>query len=154
MEFERHTDEQHRQSLLFPCHYPTCKRHENPFAGKENLIRHVKSQHPEDQPNSPQCVNKACDRHLVSSSATQKRYHDTGEDQRPLMDEYGTSEKEDQNRLKRQRMQEDTSEIGLPRLENDRLHGENDDLRRQLQNLKGKYDERGDLINRLLGRLK
>jgi hypothetical protein len=69
------------------------------------------------------------------------------------MDEYGTSEKEDQNRLKRQRMQEDTSEMGLLRLENDRLHGENDDLRRQLQNLKGKYDERGDLINRLLGRL-
>jgi hypothetical protein len=69
------------------------------------------------------------------------------------MDEYGTSEKEDQNRLKRQRMQEDTSEMGLLRLENDRLYGENDDLRRQLQNLKGKYDERGDLINRLLGRL-
>jgi hypothetical protein len=69
------------------------------------------------------------------------------------MDEYGTSEKEDQNRLKRQRMQEDTSEMGLLRLENDRLYGENDDLRRQLQNLKGKYDERGDLINRPLGRL-
>jgi hypothetical protein len=58
MEFERHTDEQHRQSLLFPCHYPTCKCLENPFARKENLIRHVKSQHPEDQPNSPQGVNK------------------------------------------------------------------------------------------------
>lgn len=140
-EFERHTDEQHKQSLLFPCRYSTCKRHEHPFARKENLIRHVKSQHPVDQPNSP-----------VSSLMTQKRLRASGEDQQPQIDEYSTSKKEDQSRLKRRRIQEDTSETEHFRLENDRLRGENDDLKRELQNLKGKYDERGELINRLWGR--
>ena len=152
-EFERHEDEQHRKSLLFPCHYSTCKRYEKPFKRKENLNRHVKNQHSEEQPSLPQQGNKACDRASLSSSATQKRHHDSDEDQRPPMDEYSTNEKDDRSRLKRQHTQEDTSETGHLRLENDRLRGENDDLRRQLQNLKGKYDERGDLINMLLARL-
>ena len=83
---------------------------------------------------------------------TQKRLHASGEDQQPQIDEYSTSEKEDKSRLKRPRIQEEKSETELLRSENDRLRGENYDLKRQLQNLKGKYDERGELINRLLGR--
>jgi len=152
-ELQRHTNEQHRQSLLFPCHHLTCKRHEDPFPRKENLNRHVKSQHPDDQPDLPQHVNKACDKAPSSNSATHKRRHDSGEDQQPLIDEHSTNDQEDQSREKRQRIQEDTPETGHLRLENDRLRVKNDELRTQLQNLKGKYDERGDLINRLLGRL-
>jgi hypothetical protein len=136
-EFERHTGEQHKQSLLSPCRYSTSKRHEYPFARKENLIRHIKSQHSVDQPNSP-----------VSGLMTQKRLRAFGEDQQPQINEYSTSEKEDQSRLERPRIQEGKSEMEHLRLENDRLRGENDDLKRQLQNLKGKYDER-ELINSL-----
>jgi predicted nuclease with TOPRIM domain len=83
---------------------------------------------------------------------TQKGLRASGEGQQPQIDEYSTNEKEDQSQLKRQRIQEDTSETEHLRLENDRLRGENDELKRQLQNLKGKYDERGELINRLWGR--
>lgn len=96
-----------------------------------------------------QHVNKASDRHSTSSSAAQKRLHGLAEDRLPPIDEYSTSEKEDLRQPKRQRIQKDKSEMEHLRLENDRLRGENDDLKRQLQNLQGKYDERGDLINRL-----
>jgi hypothetical protein len=131
----------------------TCKRHEHPFARKENLNRHVKNQHPNNQPDLPQHVNKTYDKASINNSTTHKRLHDFGEDQQPLIDEYNTNDKEDQSREKRRRIQEDTPEMGHIRLENDRLRGENVGLRKQLQNLKGKYDERGDLINKLLGRL-
>jgi len=101
-EFERHTDEQHKKSSPFPCRYSTCKRHEYPFARKENLIRHIKSQHPVDQPNSSVSslmTQKRLDasgegqhpvdqpNSPVSSLMAQKRLHASGEDQQPQIDE-------------------------------------------------------------------
>lgn len=82
---------------------------------------------------------------------TQKRLRASGEDQQPQIDEHSTSEKEDQSRLKRPRIQEEKSETEHLRSGNDRLRGENDGIKRQLRNLKGKYDERGELINNLWG---
>lgn len=53
---------------------------------------------------------------------------------------------------KRQRLEEGTAELEKLRLGNDHLLIENEELKRKLEHLQCKYEERGEMINRLLDR--
>lgn len=153
-ELERHKREKHDRTTLFRCPQSNCKRHLEGFDRKENCIRHVRLQHKnlglhflqDLRASSSESLDPACSTSVVDGfpDSNTKAPDDRG------------SGSDQADRTKRRRQDAEISQVvadGGLRKSRDDLREENERLRKELIELRSRYEERGDLL-RLLSEAK
>ncbi|KAI0382099.1 hypothetical protein F5Y04DRAFT_58113 [Hypomontagnella monticulosa] len=149
-ELDRHKREKHDKTTLFYCPDINCKRHREGFPRKSNCDRHIKLQHrnitlraldstvdSSENPTSPAQSNENW-----SSNVPEANPLDLGGEA------VNDSETGFGERAKRPRIED----VTYLRAENSKLRERNAQLEKELQGLRYKYEERGNIVRMLSGR--